>query len=98
MGIAVHRAAVVIDFLKRGVPMRKEAFCIDCGDVNGFRIKWRKRELEHQGVRFFAEEECAVCEKCGGEVFVREIQEENSRRQWSAYADACELENAKQRS
>lgn len=77
--------------------MRENAFCIDCGDVNGYKIKSRRREIEHQGLFFFVEERYAVCDKCGGEVYLPELNEENALLQWLAYAEACEKENAKQR-
>lgn len=71
--------------------MPQTAFCINCGCKNKYRRVTEKAETEVRGVQFSYAETRAICEKCGEELYVPEINDSNARSREDAYRKAAKL-------
>lgn len=62
-----------------------KAFCEDCRDYIDYQIKEIERSKEIKGKYINFKEKIAYCSKCGGEIFVSELRDENLAVMNSAY-------------
>lgn len=67
------------------------AFCINCGCENKYRKITEKTETEVRGVQFNYTETLAICEKCGEELYIPEINDSNAQAREDAYRKAAKL-------
>lgn len=71
--------------------MPQTAFCINCGCISKYRSVMEEAEAEVRGVQFSYTEMLAICEKCGEELYVPEINDSNAQAREDAYREAAEL-------
>jgi len=71
--------------------MKGSAFCIQCGCKTHYLVHTSRIEEEAHGVKFTYPEQIAVCEECGEEVYVPEINDENAQAAEAAYRKAANL-------
>ena len=71
--------------------MPQTAFCFNCGCKNKYRRVTEKAEAEVRGVQFSYAETLAICEKCGEELYVPEINDSNAQIREDAYRKAAKL-------
>lgn len=57
--------------------MRNKVFCIECGDLRGFRIRAYLKTYIHKDVTFRYIEHAALCEACGKRVYIPEVNDMN---------------------
>lgn len=69
------------------------AFCVNCGCRSKYRIATGETDAEVNGVRFSYVEALAVCEECGGELYVPDINDRNAQSREEAYRKAVSCSN-----
>lgn len=70
---------------------RPVAFCISCDEKTEYIIKACKRDITVKGVTFSYVHQTAYCTKCGDELYVPEINDENVQSREDAYRKAAGL-------
>jgi hypothetical protein len=53
------------------------AFCINCGQYVSYSIATSQKEVEVRGKTFIYNKHFAICNKCGKEIYVPEINDIN---------------------
>lgn len=61
------------------------AFCLNCGCNRGFTKITMRTEAEIRSTKFNFVEVHAVCTECGEEMYVPEVNDENTRTRAEAY-------------
>ena len=69
------------------------AFCVNCGCRSKYKIVTGKADAEVNGVRFSYVEALAVCEECGGELYVPDINDRHAQYREEAYRKAVSCSN-----
>ena len=70
---------------------RPVAYCISCDEKTEYIVKACKRDIIVKGVAFSYVHQTAYCTKCGDELFVPEINDENVQSREDAYRKASGL-------
>ncbi len=68
---------------------KSTVFCIECGVDREYKILTRRTAVEVRGVHFSYLELVAVCEGCGEELYVPEVNDANVQAQEDAYRKAA---------
>jgi len=73
------------------------AFCTNCGSYNSYEERAEKSTIGvANGIEFGFAKVCAICSKCGKEVYVPEINDKNEKARNEAFAACRAYRNGKE--
>ena len=64
-----------------------KAYCVHCGEMRKYRIKTEEVEVTVRDVTFTYPEHQAICKRCGNQVYVPAINDNNFYERHKAYHD-----------
>ena len=65
----------------------KTAFCINCDEKTSYTVNYRKVYVNilEKGIHYIYNEKYAICNKCGEQVYVPEINDTNAKNREKAF-------------
>lgn len=68
-------------------------FCANCFEKVNYTLKTEEVGLCIRNVKFNYQEQSAVCEKCGNEIYLPELNDANAKAREDAFNEAFDLIN-----
>ena len=69
----------------------RTAFCLECGCTRSYTLQYSRERITVKGIEFVYTEIHAVCETCGSEIYVPEINDANVDAREDGYRKAADL-------